>query len=176
MPLKTVDVAKREGRVCYVTEEGKDTYVTIECPIERVAYRIRWDGWRTQPGDWVAFRGKAKREIVSKKGEEERLRVIPYYHTPYDGSAQAEWSYLDIVDAEGLERIGPLDKLDALRAARDALSDHIRDWYGQQDRLKVGADVDALSTATDVVRERLSEIMRESGEATAKTVAVDIEV
>jgi len=72
MPLKTVDVAKREGRVCYVTYEGDVRYATIECAIEKVAYRLRWDRDPVQPGDWVAFQGKSRREIVSRKDEEEK--------------------------------------------------------------------------------------------------------
>lgn len=159
-----------------MTDEGNNRYVTVECPIERVAYRLRWDGDPIQPGDWVSFRGKARREIISKKNEEEKLRVIPYYHDPYDGSSQAEWSYLDVLEAEGFGRIGPLDKLDALRAARDALSDHIGNWYGQRDASKVREDVDALHAAYRTLLDRLLEVRRESGEASIKTVAVDLEI
>lgn len=176
MPLKTVDVARREGRVCYVTDEGSGRYVTVECPVERVAYRFRWDGGHVQSGDWVSFQGKARREIVSRKDEEERLRVIPYYHSPYDGSAQSEWSYIDVIEPEKPRRIGPLDRLDALRAAKEAVSAHIEDWYGSDSPEQIRQTLAALEAAADAMRSSLGSASARAEEARARTVAVDLEV
>lgn len=176
MPLKTVDVVGKEGRVCYVTDKGHNRYVTVECPVEMVAYRLHWDGVPVQPGDWVTFQGKARMEVISSDVEEEKLRVIPYYHTPYDGSTRAEWSYLDVVETENLVKIGPPDKLETLRTAEEALSRHIKNWYGSNFPQQIQETLDALEAATDVMRSSFKEAKTTVEETAFKTVTVDLEI
>lgn len=176
MPLKTLDVGQREGRVCYVTDEGGSTYVTVECPSEKVAYRFPWDRGIVLAGDWVSFRGQARREIVSRKAEPERLKEVPYYHDPYDGSPRDGWTYVDVRDPEGLRRVGPMDALDALKAAVEAASRHLENWYGQDSEEAIVETAGALERAAFAMKDRLAEAARTVAEKTAKTVAVDIEI
>lgn len=166
MPLKTIDVPRMQGRVCYVTDEKGVPHATVECAVERQAYRVPWTSGRVDVGDWVSFEGQARVELVAGGGH----RMVPYYHDPYDGSDRSEWVYYDLRNPEGLRRIGPLEAVEALRAARDALNLHLKAWYSNNSPERVRATLEALGAADDAMRK----VLGEAEPARAAVVSVEV--
>ena len=175
MALKTVDVGPLEGRVCYVTLEGKNLYVTVEVASEQKAFRFK-DGMKPAPreGEWVRFSGVARVQVVSKKGEPEELERILYYHQPYDGSDVREWEYFDLKKTECV-RIGPLDILDSLQSASSRGALHIKDWFAVCNSQELRATCNALMHAHDMMKEEMTKrILEENNDTPASMMEVDI--
>jgi hypothetical protein len=166
MPLRTVEVPQVRGRVCYVTEERGAPHATVECAESRTAYRLAWDG-PVEVGDWVEFGGEARVEVL-RGGE---LRRIPYYHDPYDGSDRSGWRYLDVREPRSRARIGPLDAMDALGEARDALDAHLRRWYAEASPERLRRSLAALGAASDALR---AELGRRTAAAMAAIPEVEV--
>lgn len=173
--MKTIMVPPRQGRVCYVTEEKGVPHATVECSVEREAYRIPWTAGPVLVGDWVSFEGEARVEIVGRAGDVERYKRIPYYHDPYDGSDRSEWTYFDVRNPQKMRRLGPLEVREAVLEAQQVVQRLSTHWYSNDSRESLLDAIRKLEAAQAAIRKNLEDrgILAEDS---AKAVAVSVQI
>lgn len=145
MSLKKIDVPPVSGRVRFVVEGGSQKTVTVECPIPQKAYwfAVPMD-IEIFPGDWVKISGHTKLEVLSKKGEMERLEHATYYHVPHDGTDKAAWTFYELRDAVW-DVLGPANVGSVVERLVPRLQRHLADWSANSSREAVQETLELMT-------------------------------
>lgn len=163
--LTTFDVGPVTGRVCYSTVSGSKNFVTVECPVEKLAVRFLVFG-DIKIGDWMTIRGQTRVD-VSTRNDGKPADPGSYYHNPHDGTNKSEWTFKQLTVGTCVF-VGPPEFSEKMRETMLCMRRHLDSW-------ERNLELSKWEETASVLRDVLKLVEHEIGERKpVPTVAVEL--